>query len=104
MPMQILVTKLTRDEVKNAILKLEASEILDIVDPPGPKSTCIVRAKTKMNAPMNERSQAMMLLQKIADADSKRVQEIVAKRQAERKAKAEAEKATAEAKKNTPNL
>ena len=82
MPMQILVTKLSREEVKNAIAQLNAGEILDIVDPPGPRSNCIVRAKTKMNAPMNERSQAMMLLQKIADADSKRVQEIVAKRKA----------------------
>lgn len=96
MPMQILVTKMSREEVKNAIAKLNASEILAIVDPPGPKSTCIVRAKTKMNAPMNERSQSMMLLQKIADADSKLVQEAVAKRKAERKIKEETEKTAAD--------
>lgn len=103
MPMQILVTKMTKPDVEAAIAKLNAAEILEIVDPPGPKSTCIVRAKTKMNAPMNERNQAMMLLQKIADADSKLVQETVAKRQAERKAKADAEakaKAAAAAKKD----
>jgi hypothetical protein len=93
MPMQILITRMTRDEVKGAIAKLDASELMEIVDPPGPKSTCIVRAKTKMEAPIAERNQVMALLQKVADADSKLVQKAVAERQAARKAKEEAEKA-----------
>lgn len=96
MPMQILVTKMTREDVKGAIAKLNAADILEIVDPPGPKSTCMVRAKIKMNAPLNERSQVMALLQKIADADSKLVRKVVAERQAARKAKEDAEKAKTE--------
>jgi hypothetical protein len=90
MPMQILVTKMSREDVKGAIAKLDATELMEIVDPPGPKSTCIVRATIKMNAPQNERSQVMALLQKIADADSKLVQKAVAERQAARKAKDDA--------------
>ena len=100
MPMQILVTRMKREDVKGAIAKLDATELLEILDPPGPKSTCIVRAKTKMEAPANERNQAMALLQKIADADSKLVQKAVAERQAARKAEEEKEKA----KKNAPDL
>jgi hypothetical protein len=100
MPMQILITRMKREDVKGAIAKLDAIELLEIVDPPGPKATCIVRAKTKMEAPVNERNHAMGLLQKIADADSKLVQKAVAERQAARKAKEDAEKA----KKNAPDL
>lgn len=79
MPMQILVTQMTRKDVDNAIVKLEAAALLETVDPPGPKSTCIVRGKIPMNSPANERAQVMGLLQKIADADSKLVRAIVEK-------------------------
>jgi len=91
MPMQILVRKMSRDEVKGAIAKLNASEVLVIGDAPGEgKASCLVFAKTKMNAPPNERTQVMGLLQKIADADAKLVQAAAAERQAKRKAEADA--------------
>ena len=95
MPMQILVRKMTRDEVKGVIAKLNAAEVLVIGDTPGQgKATCLVSAKTKMNAPPNERTQVMGLLQKIADADAKLVQAAAAERQAKRKADADAANAS----------
>jgi hypothetical protein len=90
MPIQILVTKLTKTEVSQMLSNLPgAADVLEIVDPPTKEATCLVRSTVHNEVRGAERQQVVDLAQQIADADSLKVRQWVKAQQEKEKAEAE---------------